>query len=149
MSDLIIQQNDEKSKWTNPDTFDYATHGTFIPVDQTILDAFGSTASLAFGRVWGYCRKYGHCWASEDRIAREIGVTRASAAFALKVLHRFRLLKVIGRGEKYGTILRVISLDSAERLDRIRAAMKSREEQGKPRRFSQAELRKLIRKNGV
>lgn len=50
----------------------------WTPVIDTVVEACGPIAALVFGRVWRYCQMTdGVCYASQDRIAAELHVSRS------------------------------------------------------------------------
>src|SRR3990167_7130589 len=49
----------------------------FTPAIDSMVRELGSITALVYGRVWRYCQgEYGECFASQETIAKELGLSR-------------------------------------------------------------------------
>lgn len=51
----------------------------YTPAMDNIVDELGAMAAMVFGRIWRYCQgEYGECFASQETIAKDLKLSRAT-----------------------------------------------------------------------
>lgn len=59
----------------------------WTPVIDSVAIDVGITGAVIFGKIWRFCQMAdGECWASQERIASELGISRHTVLDAIKAL---------------------------------------------------------------